>query len=65
MDDLLTVDAVAVQLNTSARFARRLIEERRIPFHKLGRHVRVARADLDEFIRAARVETLGSEGRAA
>jgi hypothetical protein len=30
--------------------------ERRIPFIKLGRHVRIAKSDLDAFIAAGRVE---------
>jgi hypothetical protein len=36
---------------------RRLIFERRIPFIKVGRHVRIATSDLDAFIAAGRVET--------
>jgi hypothetical protein len=35
---------------------RRLIFERRIAFVKVGRHVRIATADLDAYIRAGRVE---------
>jgi excisionase family DNA binding protein len=38
------------------RFVRRLIFERRIAFVKVGRHVRIATADLDAYIRAGRVE---------
>ena len=34
----------------------RQIFERRIPYTKLGRHVRIAARDLDAFIRAGRVE---------
>jgi excisionase family DNA binding protein len=52
----LTVPEAAQYLNTTNRFVRRLIEERRIPFHRLGRHVRLAKADLDSFIAAGRVE---------
>jgi hypothetical protein len=35
---------------------RRLIFERRIAFVKVGRHVRIAAADLDAYIRGGRVE---------
>jgi hypothetical protein len=35
---------------------RRLIFERRIPYTKLGRHVRIAASDLDAFIAAGRIE---------
>jgi excisionase family DNA binding protein len=56
LDTLLTVDQAAERLGTSVRFVRRLIAERRIAYVKLGRHVRIAAADLDAFIRAGRVE---------
>ena len=39
----LTVAEAAEYLNTSVRFVRRLIAERRIAFHHVGRHVRIAR----------------------
>jgi excisionase family DNA binding protein len=56
MGRLLTVEAAADRLGTSVRFVRRLIFERRIAFVKVGRHVRIATADLDAYIRAGRVE---------
>ena len=56
MTDLLDVDQAADRLGTSVRFIRRLIAERRIPYIKLGRHVRISTADLDSFIAAGRVE---------
>jgi excisionase family DNA binding protein len=40
---LLDVNEVARRLGTEPRFVRRLIAERRIEFHKLGRHVRILR----------------------
>jgi excisionase family DNA binding protein len=52
----LTVQETADYLNTSVRFVRRLIAERRIAFHKVGAHVRIATADLDAFLLAGRVE---------
>lgn len=52
----LTVPEAARYLNTSVRFVRRLIAERRIAFHKLGTHVRIAAADLDAFLLAGRIE---------
>ncbi|KZB81814.1 helix-turn-helix domain-containing protein [Amycolatopsis regifaucium] len=63
----LTVDEAAEYLNTGARFVRRLIAERRIAFHKVGAHVRLAVADLDAFVMAGRVEPVQvnwSAGRA-
>lgn len=54
----LDVQEAAAYLNTSVRFVRRLIAERRIAFHKFGVHVRLAMADLDAFINAGRVEPI-------
>jgi excisionase family DNA binding protein len=54
----LSVPEAALYLNTSVRFVRRLIAERRIAFHKLGTHVRFALVDLDAFIQAGRVEPI-------
>ena len=56
MDQLLSPQEVADRLDTSLRFVRRLVLERRIPFIKVGRHVRIATSDLDAFIAAGRVE---------
>ena len=56
LDRLLTVEEAADRLGTSTRFVRRLIFERRIPYTKLGRHVRIAASDLDAFIAAGRIE---------
>lgn len=54
----LTVPEAADHLNTSERFVRRLIAERRIAFHKVGSHVRIALVDLDTFVQAGRVEPI-------
>jgi excisionase family DNA binding protein len=51
-----TVRESAEYLNTSERFVRRLVSERRIAFHHVGRHVRIAVADLEAFVQAGRVE---------
>lgn len=53
---LLTVAQAAEILGTSERFPRRLIEERRIRFVHLGRHVRIPESALAEFIAAGLVE---------
>ena len=64
---LLTVEAAAERLDTKPRFVRRLIAERRIEFHKVGRHVRISEAALADFIEAGRVApgSARSRGRAA
>jgi excisionase family DNA binding protein len=52
---LLTVDEAAERMRTKPRFIRRLIAERRIPYVKLGAHVRIDDRDIDAFIAAGRV----------
>jgi excisionase family DNA binding protein len=63
---LLTVKEAAKRLNTSERFPRRLIEERRIIFVHVGRNVRIPEAALDAFIASGVVEPIAMRrGRAA
>jgi excisionase family DNA binding protein len=38
------------------RFVRRLVLERRIAYIKVGRHVRIAEADLASFVADGRIE---------
>ncbi|MFJ7042274.1 excisionase family DNA-binding protein [Streptomyces sp. NPDC101112] len=57
-DRYLSVDQVAELLGTTARFPRRLIEERRIRFVKVGRHVRIPESAVREFIDANTVEPI-------
>ncbi|MGY4915327.1 helix-turn-helix domain-containing protein [Streptomyces sp. 900116325] len=52
MDRLLTVDQVAELLGTTVRFPRRLIEEHRIEYVKVGRHVRISERAVSAFIEA-------------
>jgi excisionase family DNA binding protein len=56
MDRMLNIDQVAERLGTSPRFVRRLVAERRIAFNKVGRHIRFNVADVEQFIRAGRVD---------
>jgi excisionase family DNA binding protein len=58
VEKYLTVSETAVYLNTSERFVRRLVAERRIAFHHVGRHIRFALSDLDEWLTAGRVESI-------
>jgi excisionase family DNA binding protein len=57
---LLTVDQAAERLATKPRFIRRLIAERRIPYIKLGSHVRIDVTDIDAFIVAGRINPISS-----
>lgn len=51
---LLTLEEAAHRLGTSVRFLRRLRAERRLPFIKLGKHLRIDSLDLEVFIAACR-----------
>ncbi len=57
----LTVAETAAYLNTSVRFVRRLVAQRRIAFHKIGAHVRFDLADVTAFAKAGRVEAITPE----
>ncbi|QMU75521.1 excisionase family DNA-binding protein [Streptacidiphilus sp. PB12-B1b] len=52
MSTLLTVAQVAELLGTTERFPRRLIEERRIEFVHVGRHVRISEAAVHAYLAA-------------
>jgi excisionase family DNA binding protein len=56
LETLLTVEQAADRLGTSTRFIRRLVAERRIAYHKLGRHIRIAEADLINYVAAGRID---------
>ena len=51
-------EQVAIRLGTKPRFVRRLIAERRIEFHKVGRYVRISESALCDFIDAGRIEPM-------
>ena len=55
---VLTVEETAAALRLSIRHVRRLIAERRIPYVRVGRAVRIDPDDLAAFIRSGRVEPI-------
>ena len=59
-EQLLSVEAAAERLDTTVRFIRRLIAERRIEFVKVGRHVRISETALADFIEAGKVPPLNA-----
>lgn len=61
-DVLLSVEEAGHVLGTGVRFPRRLISERRIRFVRVGRHVRIPRSALDEFMAAGTVEPITLRG---
>jgi excisionase family DNA binding protein len=52
---LLDVAALATRLGVKVRFVRRLVDERRIPYLKVGRLVRFDPLEVERWIGAARV----------
>ncbi len=59
MEQLLTAPQAAACLNTSVRFVRRLVtERRRIEFVKVGRHVRISESARTAFVVAGTVAPL-------
>ncbi len=53
---LLDIDGAAQHLNVSERFVRRLIEEHRITYVKVGKYVRFDTDDLDRWIELRKVQ---------
>ena len=57
--ELLTVQQAAERLGTGVRFVRRLIAEHRITYIKVGKFIRIAKSDLEDFIDSGRREPPG------
>jgi excisionase family DNA binding protein len=56
---LLDIHSAAERLDCSERYMRRLIQERRIPFIRLGgRKIRFLVVDLDRWVESQRVEVV-------
>jgi excisionase family DNA binding protein len=59
---LLTVQEAGEMLNTTERFPRRLIAERRIRFVRVGRHVRIPESAIADYVAAQTVEEVRLPG---
>ena len=53
--DLWDPDRLAEHLGVSARFVRRLVEERRVPYLKVGKFVRFDPVEVEEWLEQRRV----------
>lgn len=51
----LTIEEAAAFLNVTERWVRRAIYESRLPYYKLGHHVRLAVEDLRAYLASAKV----------
>ncbi|WP_246506958.1 excisionase family DNA-binding protein [Actinocrinis puniceicyclus] len=56
----MTVEQAAELFNTTPRFVRRLVAERRITVVRLGRHVRIPRSAVVDFVQAGTVLPLST-----
>jgi len=54
--ELLDVDGAAEYLGVPIVFVRRLVLEKRVAYHKLGKYLRFKPADLDAFVEQGRIE---------
>ncbi|MEV0121625.1 excisionase family DNA-binding protein [Streptomyces sp. NPDC050703] len=61
----LSVVEVAELLGTTVRFPRRLVEERRITYVKVGRHVRIPESAVRDYLAAHTVQPRRRLGVAA
>lgn len=57
---LLTAADVADRIQTTERFVRRLVAERRIRYVKCGKFVRIPEPAIDEYLLAHTVEPVGA-----
>jgi len=57
-NNLITPEELASILRMSKPSVYRLIEKRKIPFHKISGSLRFKMSDVDEYINRARVESI-------
>jgi excisionase family DNA binding protein len=63
VDRLLSIAEAAELMGTPERFVRRLVAERRIAYHKIGKYVRITEPDVRAFVLAGRVEPVRVQWR--
>jgi excisionase family DNA binding protein len=51
---LLSISAVAKRLDVSTRTVRRLIDDKSIAIHRIGRQIRISEADLAAYVQSQR-----------
>ena len=59
IDGLLTIPEVAAILNVSTYTVRRLQQQRKLPFVKVGGSVRFEKGDIASYVTARRVRSIG------
>lgn len=58
LDGMLDVARLAKLLGVSERFVRRLVDERRIPFHKIGKYVRFRPEEVSLWVARCKVDAV-------
>lgn len=53
---LIDIPTLALQLGVKERFVRRLVHERRVPFHKIGKFIRFHPGDIEQWVTDQRVD---------
>lgn len=56
INKLLTIEEAAEYLSITPRMIRRLLEQKKLPVYRIGKHIRFAEADLEIFINSVRTE---------
>lgn len=63
-DDMVTlmdIPALAKHLGVTERFIRRLVEDHRVPYHKIGKFVRFHPDDIADWVASKKVSQLHSD----
>lgn len=53
---LLTIDTLAAHLDVTERFVRRLVEDNRVPYLKVGKFVRFHPDDINDWLANTRID---------
>jgi len=61
LPQLLTMDQLAERLGVTRRHVRRLVDERRVPFLRVGRFIRFDPAQIADWLNSNRVPRLRAE----
>ena len=61
LPELMTMDQLAERLGVTHRHVRRLVDERRVPFLRVGRFIRFDPTDIANWLNCNRVPTLRTE----
>jgi excisionase family DNA binding protein len=61
LPELMTMDQLAERLGVTRRHVRRLVDERRVPFLRVGRFIRFDPTDIADWLNCNRVPNLRTE----